>query len=155
RRADARLLDPRPATPTMRLDPLSGDWVTVATARQSRVHLPPADADPPAPQAPAHPSEIPDDYDVAVFENRSPSLGPETAGALPASAQAEADDVDDAIAIAIGAARPAVGRCEVVAFSPEHDGSFGTQTTLRARTIVEAWAERTRALSAVPGVQQV
>ncbi len=150
RRADGRDLDPRPATPTMRLDPLSAEWVTVATARQGRVHLPPAEFDPLAPQSPTNPSEIPDDYDVAVFENRSPSFGPGTASDLP-----RADDDQDADRIAIGASRSAIGRCEVVCFSPDHEGSFGTQSTLRARTVVEAWAERTRALSAVPGIEQV
>ncbi|WP_405219800.1 galactose-1-phosphate uridylyltransferase [Agrococcus sp. Ld7] len=164
RRLDRRALDERPATPTMRLDPLSAEWVTIATARQSRVHLPSADADPLAPQSPTNPSEIPDDYDVAVFENRSPSFGPASADDLQEEAASDAErgaaasDAEPAAAVspvAIGAARPAVGRCEVVAFSPQHDGSFGTQPTLRARTIVEAWAERTRALSAVPGVQQV
>lgn len=148
RRADSRALDPRPQTPTMRFDALSAEWVTVATARQGRVHLPPAEFDPLAPQSPTNPSEIPDDYDVAVFENRSPSFGPGTAAdELPALA-VEAP-------IALGAARPAIGRCEVVCFSPDHAGSFGTQSTLRARTVVEAWAERTRALSAVPGIAQV
>jgi UDPglucose--hexose-1-phosphate uridylyltransferase len=48
-----------------------------------------------------------------------------------------------------------VGRCEVVCFSPEHAGSFGTQTVTRARTVIEAWADRTAALSALPGVEQV
>lgn len=150
RRADERALDPRPATPTMRFDALSAEWITVATARQSRVHLPPADADPLAPQSAGNPSEIPDDYDVAVFENRSPSFGPATLDDVPAP-----DGADAAGEQAIGGARPAVGRCEVVAFSPDREGSFGTQSTLRARTVVEAWAERTRALSAVPGVAQV
>lgn len=148
RRADARVLDPRPATPAMRFDALSAEWVTIATARQGRVHLPPAEFDPLAPQSPGNPSEVPDDYDVAVFENRSPSFGPGTAVEQPLDAR-------DGSRIAIGAARPAVGRCEVVCFSPDHAGSFGTQSTLRARTVVEAWAERTRALSAVPGVAHV
>jgi UDPglucose--hexose-1-phosphate uridylyltransferase len=48
-----------------------------------------------------------------------------------------------------------VGRCEVVCFSPEHEGSFGSQTVSRARTVIEAWADRTAALSAMPGVEQV
>ena len=85
RRADERALDARPATPTMRFDALSAEWVTVATARQGRVHLPPAEFDPLAPQSPGNPSEVPDDYDVAVFENRSPSFGPGTADACPDS----------------------------------------------------------------------
>ena len=40
-------------------------------------------------------------------------------------------------------------------FSPEHAGSFGTLTTTRARTVIEAWADRTAALSALPGIEQV
>ena len=145
RRLDARQLDPRPATPVMRRDPLSDEWITVATARQTRVHLPPAEFDPLAPQTATNPSEIPDDYDVAVFENRSPSFGPATAADAPAAA----------IHDAVEATRPAVGRCEVVCFSPDREGSFGTQSTLRARTVVEAWASRTAALAAVPGVEHV
>lgn len=155
RRADQRALDPRPATPTMRFDPLSAEWITVATARQGRVHLPPAEFDPLAPQTGTNPSEIPDDYDVAVFENRSPSFGPGVLGDdLPEPATPLATGREGS-RIAIGATRPAIGRCEVVCFSPDREGSFGTQSTLRARTVVEAWAERTRALSAVPGVEQV
>src|SRR5690606_17746982 len=76
RRVDARTLDPRPTTATMRQDVLTGDWITFATGRQNRVMLPSADADPLAPQSPSNPSEIPSRYDVAVFENRSPSFGP-------------------------------------------------------------------------------
>ena len=70
---DERHLDPRPETASMRQDVLTGDWITVAAARQNRVFLPPADQDPLAPQSPGNPSEIPGNYDVAVFENRSPS----------------------------------------------------------------------------------
>lgn len=76
RASDPRRLDPRPPTAEMRLDPLTGEWIAVATARQNRVVMPPAGLDPLAPQAPGNPSEIPSDYDVAVFENRSPPLGP-------------------------------------------------------------------------------
>ena len=40
-------------------------------------------------------------------------------------------------------------------FSPEHEGSFGGLTQTRARTVIEAWADRTAALQALPGVEQV
>jgi len=151
RAVDERELAPRPATAEMRQDPLSGDWVSVAAARQHRVVLPPAELDPLAPQSPGNPSEIPSRYDVAVFENRSPAFGPALA----------APDADPAAALAavrdIGVERtlPALGRCEVVCFSPEHEGSFGTQSVSRARTVIEAWAHRTAELGALPGVQQV
>src|SRR5579875_940930 len=89
-RPDERPLDPRPPTATMRLDPLTGDWVSIASARQNRAFLPPAEADPLAPQTPTNPSEIPDIYDVAVFENRSPSFGP-AIGDVPNAPEGLAD----------------------------------------------------------------
>jgi UDPglucose--hexose-1-phosphate uridylyltransferase len=142
RRLDERRLDPRPATATMRQDVLTGDWISIAATRQNRVFLPPAEADPLAPQAPGNPSEIPDRYDVAVFENRSPSFGPEYG-------------VADVEGVGFDRTAPSFGRCEVVCFSPETTGSLATQTESRVRTVVEAWADRTAALSAIEGVQQV
>ncbi|WP_431804509.1 galactose-1-phosphate uridylyltransferase [Microbacterium sp. bgisy203] len=148
RAADTRVLDARPETATMRRDVLTGDWISIAAARQGRAFLPPAELDPLAPQTPSNPSEIPSLYDVAVFENRSPSFGP----ALGDPADARDDDTGDT---ALGLARPSVGRCEVVCFSHERTGSFGTQSVTRARTVIEAWADRTRVLSEVPGIRQV
>ena len=157
RAADARHLGPRPPTATMRQDVLTGDWVSVAAARQNRAFLPPAELDPLAPQTPTNPSEIPSLYDVAVFENKSPSFGPalaEATGDAPAASDAPRG-LDDLTHLGLGRTRTSVGRCEVVCFSPEHAGSFGTQTVTRARTVIEAWADRTAALSALPGIQQV
>lgn len=149
RAPDLRELGPRPANASMRQDPLTGEWVSIAAARQNRVMLPPAHLDPLSPQAPGNPSEIPSLYDVAVFENKSPSFGPLTEDEnAPRS-------LDDLATIGLGRTRTSVGRCEVVCFSPEHEGSFGTQSVSRARTVIEAWADRTAALSALPGVAQV
>jgi len=142
RRLDERVLDPRPPTAVARQDVLTGDWIAVASSRQDRVVLPPAHLDPLAPQSPGNPSELPDSYDVAVFENRSPAFGPGL-GAV------EMDGLGFERTV------PANGRCEVVCFSPESTGSLGAQTVSRVRTVVEAWAERTAALSALAGVEQV
>jgi len=142
RAVDTRTLDPRPATATMRQDPLTGEWISIAASRQNRVFLPPADQDPLAPATPSNPSEVPNNYDVAVFENRSPSFGPELGHV----------DLDG---VGLGRTAPSFGRCEVVCFSPEHEGSFGSQTESRARTVIEAWADRTAYLSSLPGVAQV
>ncbi|MHB1171217.1 MAG: galactose-1-phosphate uridylyltransferase [Lacisediminihabitans sp.] len=149
RAPDARILDPRPATATMRQDPLTGEWISIAAARQNRVFLPPADQDPLAPATPSNPSEIPDNYDVAVFENRSPSFGPDLSG------ENAPLGLDDLATVGLGRTRTSIGRCEVVCFSPAHEGSFGSQTESRARTVIEAWADRTEALSALPGIEQV
>ncbi|MEP6481356.1 MAG: galactose-1-phosphate uridylyltransferase, partial [Rhodoglobus sp.] len=142
RKADARALDPRPQTATMRQDPLTGEWISIAASRQNRVFLPPADQDPLSPATPSNPSEVPDNYDVVVFENRSPSFGPDL-GAL------------DLTGLGLGRTAPSHGRCEVVCFSPEQEGSFGSLSVTRARTVIEAWADRTAALSALPGIAQV
>jgi UDPglucose--hexose-1-phosphate uridylyltransferase len=154
---DTRDLDARPATATMRRDVLTGDWISVAASRQNRAFMPPAEFDPLAPQTATNPSEIPSLYDVAVFENKSPSFGPALAaahGAAPAGEDAP-QNLEDLDAPGLGRTRTSVGRCEVVCFSPEHEGSFGTLSVTRARTVIEAWADRTAALSALPGVQQV
>ena len=59
----------------MRYDSLLGEWVIIAGHRQDRTYLPPADHCPLDPSRPGRPTEIPaPDYEVAVFENRFPSL---------------------------------------------------------------------------------
>jgi UDPglucose--hexose-1-phosphate uridylyltransferase len=149
RKPDERPPEPRPSVPQLRLDPLTGEWISIATARQNRAFLPPDDLDPLAPSAPGRPTEIPDNFDVAVFENKSPSFGPE----LPRPGDPGTGPADRRIDV--GRSRPGYGRCEVVCFGPERTGSWGDLTASRARTIVEAWADRTAALSALPGIEQV
>jgi UDPglucose--hexose-1-phosphate uridylyltransferase len=71
--------------------------------------------------------EIPGDgYHVVSFENRFPSLG-----------------------------GPAGGRCEVVCFTDDHDGSFGALSRQRLSTVGAAWADRTAELGKLPGVEYV
>ncbi|PVE18646.1 galactose-1-phosphate uridylyltransferase [Arthrobacter sp. Bz4] len=139
---DTRGLPPRGAAGTARFDALSGEWVAVAAHRQSRTHLPPADQCPLCPTTPANRSEIPaSDYEVVVFENRFSSFGPDLDG-LPETP-------------GWGTTATASGRCEVVAFDSAHEGSFGSLSPERARTVIDAWAHRTEALSAMPGIKQV
>jgi UDPglucose--hexose-1-phosphate uridylyltransferase len=148
RAPDARPPMPRPALPTLRQDPLTGEWISIAAARQNRAFLPPAELDPLAPSTPGNPTEIPDHYDVAVFENKSPSFGP----GLPGPDEPAGADLDS---IGLGRSLPGYGRCEVVCFGPRHTGSWADFSDSRARTVVEAWADRTAELSRTPGVQQV
>ncbi len=129
----------------------------MASNRQNRAFLPPAHLDPLSPQTPTNPSEIPSLYDVAVFENKSPSFGPALDAAV-GDAPAAVDPprgADDLEHLGLGRTRTSVGRCEVVCFSPEHEGSFGSLSRTRARTVIEAWADRTAALSQLPGIRQV
>ena len=47
------------------------------------------------------------------------------------------------------------GRCEVVCFTADHGASFATLTPDRVQTVLAALADRTTALAAMPGVEQV
>ena len=139
---DTRDLPGRPPAGELRYDVLTGEWVALAAHRQTRTYLPPADACPLCPSTPEYASEIPAaDYHVAVFENRFPSLGPDLL-AVPEHPE-------------WGRAYPAGGRCEVVSFTSAHTGSFSGLDTRRVRTVIDAWAHRTAALSALDGTAQV
>jgi UDPglucose--hexose-1-phosphate uridylyltransferase len=154
RAPDARPPVERPAVASMRQDPLTGEWVSIASARQNRVMLPPKELDPLAPSTPEFLTEVPSNYDVAVFENKSPSFGPDLAEVTGAGYD-DAHELAELARIGLGRIRPSIGRTEVVCFSPDTDGSFATLSESRARTVIEAWADRTAALSAMPGVEQV
>jgi UDPglucose--hexose-1-phosphate uridylyltransferase len=136
-----------PQTATLsqiRWDPLLDDWVVIASHRQSRTFLPPADECPLCPTGRGTvPSEVPaSDYDVVVFENRFPSFS-----SLAGTPTGTGDP--------LLAERPAHGRCEVVCFTSDHHAAFSSLTPSRARTVIDAWADRTAALSAVEEVEQV
>ncbi|MFF4379983.1 galactose-1-phosphate uridylyltransferase [Kitasatospora sp. NPDC001547] len=140
---DERPLDPQAPGSEVRLDPATGDWVTIAAHRQARTYHPPAEECPLCPSRDGRLSEIPaDDYQVAVFENRFPSLaGP------PAEPVRAAEG--------LWTSGPGAGRCEVVCFTADHDASFADLTPERARLVLDAWTDRTAELSARPGVRQV
>jgi UDPglucose--hexose-1-phosphate uridylyltransferase len=136
--------------PQMRLDPLTGEWIPMASHRMNRTFLPAADSCPLCPAKPGaaySDGEIPDTaYDVAVFENRFAALM-QVAGEPTDPVALDGED--------LWTVRPAAGRCEVVCFSSDHDASFAELPVERVRTIVDTWAQRTEALSDLPGIEQV
>lgn len=142
---DSRDLPPHQAQPTMRRDVLTGEWVVLAPHRMVRTHLPPAAGCPLCPSGPGALTEIPaEDYDVVVFDNRFPCM---VAAAEPVPALVDGDP--------LWPQRPAIGRCEVVCFTSAHGASFTELTRYRVATVIEAWADRTRALSAMGATRQV
>jgi UDPglucose--hexose-1-phosphate uridylyltransferase len=50
---------------------------------------------------------------------------------------------------------PALPRCEVVCFTCDHNASFASLSPARVRTVLDALADRTAELSALPYVEQV
>ncbi|MFD7080722.1 galactose-1-phosphate uridylyltransferase [Streptomyces sp. NPDC059918] len=138
--ADTRALPPVESGSELRWDPTVEEWVVMAAHRKAR----PTDSAAHCPLCPSMPgaaTEIPaHDYDVAVFENRYPALR---------SADPGTGDPGSALAV------PAGGRCEVMVFGSEHDTSLARMSERRVRTVVEAWADRTQVLNALPDVEQV
>ena len=128
------------ANPHLRWHPLRGEWVAYAGHRQERTFHPPPEWDPLAPSAPGAPTEVPDGpWEVAVFENRFPSLSP---------------DAHDPPRLAVET-RPAAGVCEGVVFTREREGSLGALPLERIELLFEVWGERTRELGSREGIAYV
>ena len=141
---DTRDLPPPPPASQLRYDPLVDEWVAIAAHRQTRTFLPPSDACPLCPSSSRFASEIPaPGYDVVVFENQFPSFSDRIQPGEP-------DELTPLVPV-----RPGLGRCEVVCFTSDHNASFGSLPASRVRTVVEALAQRTAAMSALPDVAQV
>ena len=144
--ADRRPLGRADPLSQVRYDPLLGEWVIIAGHRQDRTFLPSGEQCPLDPSQPGRLTEIPaPSYEVAVFENRFPSLV-----LAPGGCGAGGDTTDGLLAT-----RPGNGRCEVICFSPDHAVSFADLTPGQAGTVLDAWADRSAALAALPGVEQV
>jgi UDPglucose--hexose-1-phosphate uridylyltransferase len=153
---DTRPLGERAVAGQIRYDALVGDWVAVAGHRLNRTFHPPKDECPLCPTGTGSvPSEVPEtSYDVVVFENRfpsysspsysSPSYAPATDGGVPPAGTSE-----------LFRTAPARGRCEVVCFTSDHESTFADLTPERARTVIDAWADRTAELGGLPDVESV
>jgi UDPglucose--hexose-1-phosphate uridylyltransferase len=141
---DTRELPETSTRSEIRYDPILDEWVAIASHRQGRTHLPPSYECPLCPSTDDRKTEIPSyRYDVVVFENRFPSFA------------TSVDDVAPDNGSELFPRKPGYGRCEVVCFTSEHDSSFSRLSPERVRTVVEAWVDRTVALSALPHVEQV
>lgn len=148
RKSDSRATSERPDVAEMRLDSLTGDWISVASARQTRAFLPPAHLCPLCPSTEDNASEIPDQFDIAVFENKSPSFGPD-------QALIDNENYSNVSGNPLGTTLDSIGRCEVVVFSSEHEGSLANMPLARIKNLIDVWADRTVALQSIPGIRQV
>jgi UDPglucose--hexose-1-phosphate uridylyltransferase len=148
RRPDTRTLEQRPPSAELRADPLTGEWVSNAAHRAGRAFLPPANACPLCPSTNEFASELPDQFDVAVFENRSPAFGPDVRAL-------EVGHAGGASGLPLGSTSVAAGRCEVIVFSPEHEGSLADLGVNRIETVLGALQHRTDEFNSLPGMKQV
>lgn len=143
---DERDLPHLEVTSEIRHDPLLDEWVVIASHRQTRTFLPPTSQCPLCATTADNATEIPaSDYDLVAFENRFPSLALDSLDIDP-SVSVDSDLVER---------RPARGRCEVVVFTSNHEQSFSELPLRRVRSVIDVWADRTAALSEMPGIEQV
>jgi UDPglucose--hexose-1-phosphate uridylyltransferase len=146
RAAPDRRTDLAPAVTSsqMRWNSLFRDYSVIAGHRQSRTYKPPANLCPLDPSGEGRLTEIPaSDYEVVVFENRFPSFALSSVDTVP---------LLDEPPFRSG---PGAGRCEVVCFTSDHDGAFSRLGQQRARTVIDAWADRTRELGAIDSIEYV
>jgi UDPglucose--hexose-1-phosphate uridylyltransferase len=111
-----------------RFDRLTGAWVLISPTRNVRPSATTSGAG--APVCPLCPggTELPGPFDVAVFENRFPSLS-------PSSPDADGDLV-----------APSRGRCLVVVYTPEHVEHLVDLSRQQFANVVSVWRDRTAAL---------
>lgn len=108
-----------------RFDLATATWIAVSPARNTRPAGEQRTTD--CPLCPGG-VEIPFPYDAAVFENRFPAFSP------------VAPPVEEP-----GLA-PSRGRCEVVVYTSNHEGSMATLRTDEVARVIALWRDRTTAL---------
>lgn len=119
----------------LRWDPINKEWVITATHRQNRTFKPPKDFCPLCPtEEGGFPTEVPEDYDLIVFQNKFPSLQ------VPAPEP-------DLEGNGIYPVDKAEGICEVVLFTSEHSGIMSKEPLNRFVKLVKVWKDRYEDLS--------
>jgi UDPglucose--hexose-1-phosphate uridylyltransferase len=114
----------------LRWNPLLGEWVITATQRQDRTFLPPATDCPFCPSSASRLGEIAEPaYDLAVLQNRFPSLQPN-----PGATSIVGSDLCPV--------EPTQGVCEVVLYSPAHELSLANASVEQILKLVLVWTSR-------------
>ncbi|HWB64371.1 MAG TPA: galactose-1-phosphate uridylyltransferase, partial [Chitinophagales bacterium] len=114
--------------PELRWNPLLDTWTMVATNRQNRPHLPKDHC----PFCPGQ-GNIPANYEVLAYPNDFPVLA--------------LNEKEWAKEKGIFKSRAAVGRCEVILYSPDHHKQLYQLSDEHLLKLVELWSERYKALS--------
>lgn len=142
--APSPFAEPLHASAHLRWHPLRGEWVTYAAYRQGRTFLPPPEYNPLAVTTRAdNPTEVPAGaWDIAVFDNRFPSLSNAPEGAEPPP------DL-------IVATAPADGHCEVVVFTQDPKASLGGLPLAHIELLMQVWGDRTQRLAQRDGIKYV
>ena len=132
----------------MRRDPLSGDWIAMATHRLDRTFMPPADECPLCPTGRGtEPSEMPGRATTTSSCSRTGSRATPPATARSRRRRGPGRHLGRTPRPP-GDARSSASPATTTRPSP-------TSTPYRVRTVIDAWADRTVALGPMPEVAQV
>jgi UDPglucose--hexose-1-phosphate uridylyltransferase len=114
----------------LRHNPITDEWVLISSDRQNRPVQPATSTCPLCPGG----VEFDRDYDLAVFDNRFPSL------------KLDAPDVEKPINEIFENA-PSFGKCEVVMYTSNHNSSMSRMPIGQIEKLVYVWEDRTRELA--------
>lgn len=139
--APSPFAEPQRPNPHLRWHPMRGEWVAYAAYRQNRTFQPPPEYNPLAPMVdPSNPTELPSgDYEVAVFENRFPTLTMESHS-------------PPTLEVATAAAK---GICEVVVFTQDPHAALASLPLSRIDLLLQVWGDRTLRAARSPEIRYV
>jgi len=108
----------------LRYNPLTKDWVIIASHRQDRPQMP-KDWCPFCPGS----GKVPDHFDVYKYDNDFPALS-------------QNPPQQDDVATDLHKVLPAYGKCEVILYSPEHTVTLPQLPVPHIRKLVDLWTDR-------------
>lgn len=121
----------------LRYDPLTNDWIMIASHRQNRPQMP-KDWCPFCPGS----GKVPDDFDVLEYDNDFPALS-------------QNPPVPDDVAAGPYKTAPCHGKCEVILYSKEHTVTLPELPLPHVRKLVDLWCERHEIISADEKIKYV
>ncbi len=113
----------------LRYNPMTKDWVMIASHRQNRPQMP-KDWCPFCPGS----GKVPESYTVLKYDNDFPALS-------------QTPPAPDDVATDLYKTKEAYGKCEVVLYSPNHTATLSDLNVPHIRQIVDLWTERFEALA--------
>lgn len=124
--------------PELRQDRLTGEWISLSAARQSRPHLP---AEHQCPLCPPRSKEAAAATELPYFDGGAGSFAYEWVAfenLYPALWQGNES-----------------GLCEVILFRRQHDGHFADMSPAELRGVIGVWQDRSRDIGSREGIQSV
>ena len=114
----------------LRHNPITDEWILVSSDRQERPVQPAKNTCPLCPGG----VEFERDYDLAVFDNRFPSL------------KSDAPNVTQSVEKVFENA-PSFGKCEVIMYTSDHNSSMSRMPIGQIEKLIYVWEDRTRELA--------